>query len=172
MKRLLIVDSREKQKAIKKILEQFDKANVRHVSSKLLFGDYMDYNIPSIVIDRKQTIAELAKNVTVEKDRFRREIDKAVDAGAHLVILVEENRFKDRGEWKQVRNIADLLLWSSPYTQIRGEKVYRILRYWIEHEKLPISVAFCDKRQTGREILKIIYRGDFEPQEREENGEG
>lgn len=170
MNRLIIVDSREKPRAIKRILEYFDKHNVEHVTSKLLFGDYMDYNRPVIVIDRKQNIAELAKNCTIEHERFRNELELVKKAGATLVILVEENRYKDREEWVQVHNITDLLRWSSPYTQVRGEKVYRVLASW--SAKYPISVVFCDKRSTGRMILKILYEGEFGRLEGETNGKG
>ena len=151
----LIVDSREKQKAITKILNYFDKHEITYEVSKLLFGDYMDWNNPSIVIDRKQNIAELAKNCTSEHKRFRAELERAQKAGATLVILVEQNRYKDRDETIEVNSIEDLLRWSSPHTVIRGERVYRILVSWTA--KYPLRVEFCDKRSTGRRITEIIY---------------
>lgn len=151
----LLVDSREHQKRIKRLLETFDEAGIEHESTKLLFGDYMDYNRPGLVIDRKQNIAELAKNCTVEAERFKRELERAQRANSRLVILVEQNRYKDRDEWKHVEDISDLMLWSSPHTKIRGEKVFRVLSGWIN--KYNISVVFCDKRQTGHKILEILY---------------
>lgn len=155
---LIIVDSREKPKAIGKILEHFDRNGVEYEVSKLLFGDYMDYNRPGIVIDRKQNIAELAKNCTVEHERFKREMLRAEKAGAELVILVEQNRYKDRDEWVEVREISDLIRWSSPHTIVRGEKVFRILVSWCA--KYPIRVEFCDKRSTGKRILEILEEGE------------
>lgn len=159
MNKYIIVDTREKPKAIKGILEYFEKNGIEYERSKLLFGDYQDYNRPGIVIDRKQNIAELAKNCTTEAERFKREMDKARKAGSTLVILVEQNRYFDRGEWVSVNNIEDLLTWSSPNTTVRGEKVYRVLASW--RAKWPIDVIFCDKRSTGRMIIKILYNGDF-----------
>ena len=155
---LIIVDSREKPKAIGKILEHFDRNGVDYEVSKLLFGDYMDYNRPGIVIDRKQNIAELAKNCTVEHERFKREMLRAEKAGAELIILVEQNRYKDRDEWVEVREISDLIRWSSPHTIVRGEKVFRILVSWCA--KYPIRVEFCDKRSTGKRILEILGEGE------------
>lgn len=151
----LIIDSREKQKAIKSILKAFDSNGVEYETSKLLFGDYMDFSRPQIVVDRKQNIAELAKNCTTDHDRFARELERAKKAGSRLVILVEQNRYKDRDKWIRVETIDDLMLWSNPHTTIRGEKVFRILSSWMA--KYPIEVKFCDKRNTGKEILKIIY---------------
>ena len=155
MSKLLLVDTREKPKAIETILKQFDEAGIRYERTKLLFGDYMDYNRPQIVIDRKQNIAELAKNCTVEAERFKKELERAQRANSRLVILVEQNRYKDRDEWVRVNDIADLMLWSNPHTTIRGEKVFRVLSAWVN--KYDIEVRFCDKRVTGRTILEIIY---------------
>lgn len=155
MSKYLIIDSREKPKAIERTLQYLRDRGIEYEISKLLFGDYMDWNNPKLVIDRKQNIAELAKNCTVEHERFRRELEKAKKAGATLVILVEQNRYKDRDDWIQVETIADLIKWSSPHTRVRGEKIYRILVSWLA--KYPIRVEFCDKRSTARRILEIIY---------------
>lgn len=160
MSKYVIVDSREKPKAIERTLQYFSDHGIEYEVSKLLFGDYMDWNRPGVVVDRKQNIAELAKNCTVEHERFRREMEKARKAGAELVVLVEQNRYKDRGEWVEVNSIEDLLRWSSPHTMVRGEKVYRVLASWTA--KFPLRVEFCDKRQTGRRIAEILYRDENE----------
>lgn len=160
----IIVDSREKPKAIERTLQYFSDHGIEYEVSKLLFGDYMDWNRPGVVIDRKQNIAELAKNCTVEHERFRREMEKARKAGATLVVLVEQNRYKDRGEWVEVDSIEDLLRWSSPHTMVRGEKVYRVLASWTA--KYPLRVEFCDKRSTGRRIAEILYRDENEQNQR------
>lgn len=152
---MLLVDSREKSKAIKTILKEFEREGVPYSVTKLFIGDYQDYGNPFLIIDRKQSIQELAANCTRDHDRFKRELERAKAVGARLVILVEQNRYKDRDKWIHVETIEDLMLWSSPHTTIRGEKVYRVLRAWMA--KYPIRVEFCDKRQTGARILEIIY---------------
>ena len=152
---MLIVDSREKPKAIKTILSQFEAEGVPYMVSKLPIGDYMDFQRPSLIVDRKQNIAEIAKNVTTDRARFVRELERAKSVGSKLVILVEQNRYKDRDKWIHVEDVSDLMLWSSPHTKIRGEKVFRVLSELIY--KYDISVEFCDKRSTGKRILEIIY---------------
>lgn len=151
----IIVDTREKPHAIQGILNYFDANGYEYEKKKLDYGDYMNPERPEIVIDRKQNIKELAYNCTTEHERLLREIKRAQDDGAHIVFLVEQNRYIDRGEWIRVDKLVDLYLWTSPYTQVRGEKVYRILSDWIR--KLPISVVFCDKRQTGRVITELLF---------------
>ena len=153
----LLVDSREKPKAIQSIIKYFDSIGLVHESTKLLIGDYMDWNRPQICVDRKQNIAELAKNCTADHERFRRELERAQKANTTLVVLVEQNRYKDRDRWIHVETVEDLMLWESPHTTIRGEKVYRVLRSWMA--KYPLRVEFCDKRNTGRRIYEIIYEG-------------
>lgn len=158
--KFILVDTREKPKAIAQILADFERAGVKYDSSKLYFGDYADYNKPGRVIDRKQTIAELAKNCTGEHERFRAELERAKAVGAELIILVEQNRFKERGRWVRVEDISDLMLWESPHSTIRGEKIYRVLSSWCA--KYDLRVEFCDKRQTGKKILELIYDNEKE----------
>lgn len=153
--KFMLVDTREKPKAIEGILKTFKDSKIRYERTKLMIGDYQDFNRPHIIVDRKQSIAELAKNCTADHDRFKRELERAKSVRATLVILVEQNRYKDRDRWIHVETIEDLMLWTSPHTTIRGEKVYRVLRSWMF--KYPIQVVFCDKRQTGKKILEIIY---------------
>lgn len=152
---MLIVDTREKPRAITKILKYFDDNHIEYVRKKLDYGDYMDHKHPELSIDRKQNIQELSMNCTRDHARFRRELERTKAAGARLIILVEQNRYKDRDEWIHVRHIEDLMRWSSPYTQVRGEKVYRVLASWCA--KYPVRVEFCDKQSTGKRIYEIIY---------------
>ena len=155
----LISDTREKKN--QHVLDHFDKVGIRYEIAKLDYGDYMDAYRTDISIDRKQNIGELARNCTRESERFRREIERANKADSKLVILVEQNRYRDRDRWIHVESIADLMLWSSPHTKIRGEKVFRVLSSWMA--KYPIRIEFCDKRCTGKKIVEIIYGENYDP---------
>ena len=152
----LIIDSREHAKAITTIKRQFDEAGIQYSVSKLFIGDYQDFNRPQRIVDRKQSIAELAKNCTSDHARFRAELERAKDVGAELVVLVEQNKYKDRDKWIHAETIEDLMLWSSPHTTIRGEKVFRVLYSWCA--KYPLRVEFCRKCDTGKRILEILYK--------------
>lgn len=157
--KFMLIDSREKPKAIRSIVKYFDSIGLVYETSKLFIGDYQDFNRPGIIVDRKQNITELAKNCTADHERFRRELERAQKANTTLVVLVEQNRYKAGDRWIHVESIEDLLYWSSPHTEIRGEKVYRVLASWCA--KYPIEVRFCDKRETGREIIRIIYGENY-----------
>lgn len=155
MGQLIIIDTREKKDAITNIICSFQSCGYEYERSKLLFGDYVEYSNPLLVIDRKQNIQELAQCCASDHERFKRELERVKKVGAHLVILVEQNHYKDRDNLYRVDTIEDLMCWSSPHTQVRGEKVYRVLASWMA--KYPISVRFCNKKDTGNEIIRILY---------------
>lgn len=154
---IIEIDTREKPKAIEKIIDYFQQNEIKYIRSKLYYGDYRIMESPLLVVDRKQNIAELAKNCTVDHKRFRAEIERCKDVGGQLVILVEQNVYSDRGNKIRVKDISDLMLWSSPHTTIRGEQVFRVLASWCA--RYPVRVEFCEKRCTGKRIVEILQDG-------------
>lgn len=154
---IIEIDTREKPKAIEKIIDYFQQNEIKYIRSKLYYGDYRIMESPLLVIDRKQNIAELAKNCTVDHKRFRAELERCKDVGGQLVILVEQNVYSDRGNKIRVKEISDLMLWSSPHTTIRGEQVFRVLASWCA--RYPVLVEFCEKRCTGKRIVEILQDG-------------
>ena len=48
------IDSREKARAIRVIVEEFDRRGVHYFVSKLYVGDYMNYDNPRLII-RQET---------------------------------------------------------------------------------------------------------------------
>lgn len=89
---IIQIDSREKARAITKIVAEFDRQNITHPVSKLMVGDYMNYDNPRLIIDRKQNLSELCNNVCNDHDRFRRELILAQKNEIQLVILVEHGK--------------------------------------------------------------------------------
>lgn len=149
---MIIVDTREKPRAIVNILAEFEKQGVEHVRRALNFADYADPDkLPGIVIDRKQNLLEVASNVVQGRKRFVREIERCNHAGCHLVVLVEHS--------PQIRQLTDVIRWKNPRLKVSplavsGERLFRImkameLRYGIEWQ-------FCGKRSTGKRIIEIL----------------
>ena len=86
------IDTREKQRAIRKIIKTFDENGVKHFSSKLLVGDYMSLDNPRLIIDRKQNLQELCGNVCQQHERFKKELIKAwigCEKSGRCVVLAE-----------------------------------------------------------------------------------
>lgn len=147
----VFVDTREKARAIKKIIETFDRRGVTHISTKLYIGDYQRLDNPMIVVDRKQNLFEVAVNVCQDHKRFKDELLRAKAAGIHIVFLVEHGygikTLEDVREWKNPR------LKESPLA-MSGERLYKILSTMAQTYEC--EFRFCSKNETGDRIIEIL----------------
>lgn len=163
---IIQIDSREKSRAIKNIVAEFDRRGITHPVSKLMVGDYMNYDNPRLIIDRKQNLSELCSNVCQDHDRFRRELVMAQKNEIQLVFLVEHG--------KGIENLQDVIWWDNPrrFKRIKnksgawedvetkamqGEVLYKIL--CTQERKYGCRFLFCDKKDTGKEIIRILRDG-------------
>lgn len=163
---IIQIDSREKARAIKNIVAEFDRQGITHPVSKLMVGDYMNYDNPRLIIDRKQNLSELCSNVCQDHDRFRRELILAQKNEIKLVFLVEHG--------KGIENLSDVIWWDNPrrFKRIKnksgiwedvetkamqGETLYKIL--CTQERKYGCRFLFCDKKDTGKEIIRILRDG-------------
>jgi len=165
------VDTHEKARAIKKILNTFDKEKIQYFSSKLPVGDYVSLDNPRLSIDRKQNLSELCGDISeipkkdkngklkkysngalmTEKERFRRELERANQYGIKLIILCEHG--------KDINCLEDIIKWENPRLKesplaISGERLYKIL--YAMGKKYNVDYYFCVKAQTGNEIIRLL----------------
>lgn len=163
------IDSREKARAIRKIIKTFDEAGVNHFSSKLPVGDYMNLDNPRLVIDRKQNLQELCGNVCQQHERFKKELVKAMQINIQLVILVEHG--------PDIKSLEDVYFWKNPRKHevhwkwengkrvkyvvsakaVDGDQLYRSL--CTIRDRYNVQFAFCEKKDTGKEIIRILRDG-------------
>ena len=159
------IDSREKPKAIRSIIEEFDRQGIVHPVSKLWIGDYMNYDNPRVVVDRKQSLLEVVSNVTKDHERFRNEMLRAQQNGIKIVFLVEHG--------EGIESLEDVLFWENPrlykvkkvngkWTEYKtkattGETLYNILRTMTK--KYGVEFRFCRNEDTGRKIVEILTEG-------------
>ena len=167
------IDTREKQRAIRKIIKTFDDNDVKHFSSKLLVGDYMSLDNPRLIIDRKQNLQELCGNVCQQHERFKRELLKAINAGIQLVILVEhgpdiksledvwfwENPRKHEVRWRMVNGKREKYVVSAK--AVDGNQLYKSL--CTIRDQYNVRFEFCEKKDTGKEIMRILSGGGGDP---------
>ena len=147
----VIVDSREKAKAITKILAEFDKQGVKYASSKLFVGDYMSLDNPRLIIDRKQNLSELTNNVCQGHKRFRAELERANEYGIQLIILCEHGG--------QIKTLQDVQNWVNPRLKespmaMSGDRLYKVLLAM--SKKYGVRFEFCSKSQTGKRIIELL----------------
>ena len=148
---MIIVDTREKIRAIRMILEEFDRQGVEYVRRKLDFADYYNPEKPGIVIDRKQNLQEIAFNVVQGKARFVREIERCNRAGCHMIVLIEHS--------SKIKTLTDVIQWKNPRLKesplaVSGERLFKILKAMEGYYQ--IEFRFCDKRHTGKRILELL----------------
>lgn len=162
----IMIDTREKQHAIKRILSEFEEQGIQSISSKLYVGDYMSLDNPRLIIDRKQNLQELCGNVCQQHERFRRELIRAREAGIQLVILVEHG--------SDIKSVEDVYFWKNPRKHeirwkwengrrvkyvvsakaIDGNQLYRSLN--TIRDRYGVRFEFCEKSETGKRIIEIL----------------
>ena len=159
---IIQIDSREKAKAIQKIIAEFDRQGIKHPVSKLMVGDYMNYDNPRVIVDRKQNLTEVCSNVCQDHDRFRRELVLAKENGIQIIILCEHG--------KDIKSLEDVIFWKNPRSEkrkkidgkwqtvhtnaMKGDVLYKILTTL--QEKYGVLFEFCDKEETGKKIVEIL----------------
>jgi hypothetical protein len=145
------IDSREKSRAIKKILAEFEHQGIKHYVSKLYVGDYMSLDNPRLVIDRKQNLTEVCSNVCQDHERFRAELIRASESEIKVIILVEHGN--------GIETLEDVIWWQNPRLKaspkaVTGERLYKILQTL--ERKYGCKFMFCTKEETGEKILEIL----------------
>ena len=108
---------------------------------------------PKCCIERKMSLDELASCFTRGRDRFRREFERATEAGADVWLLIEG------GSWEAI----DKHRYRSKYNEnaMRASLIAWSIRY-------NLKVVFCKPETSGALIREILYR---DLKERMERGE-
>ena len=145
------VDSREKARAIQKIIAEFDNRGIKWFVSKLPVGDYQSLDNPRLVIDRKQNLLELCGNVCQQHKRFKAELERANEYGIKLIVLCEHGR--------GIKSLQDVMAWENPRLKesplaVSGERLFRILT--ARSNKHGVEFLFCTKQETGKRIVEIL----------------
>ncbi|MEG1470494.1 MAG: ERCC4 domain-containing protein [Anaerovoracaceae bacterium] len=158
------IDSREKERAIKKIVEEFDRQCIKHPISKLLVGDYMNYDNPRLIIDRKQNLSELCSNVCQDHERFRRELQRANENGIRVIFLIEHGNgikqltdviwWENPRRWKRIKNSTTGRFENVETKATEGDTLYKILR--TQEQKYGCEFLFCEKKDTGKRIIELL----------------
>lgn len=173
---IIQIDSREKARAIKKIDAEFDRQRIQHPVSKLIVGDYMNYDNPRVIVDRKQNLTEVCGNLTQQHKRFRAEALRAQELGIRLIILVEDSpkikSLDDVENWINPRRfqycrkhgiptrgdveaeIAEFVSRGGQKPPTTGKQLAKMMRTM--SERYGIQWEFCDKAHTGQRIVELL----------------
>lgn len=153
---VILHDSREQQ--TDQARRRYQSFGVPTEKAILDFGDYT-YNatlpegrmifdtskriIPLCAVERKMSLDELAACFTRERKRFEAEMQRAVQAGGRVFLLVEDSTWENlmNGKYRSKFNAK----------AFQGSLVAWIVRY----DLVPI---FCKAESSGPLIKEILYR--------------
>lgn len=163
---MIICDSREKKNS--HILRYFASHNIPYKITLMAIADYAVEDNGTVVVDRKQNLEEVCRNLTykgktanenggkkIPSDvaRFWREVRRAYENDIEMIVLVEHG--------EGIRQLRDVAFWNGSRSGITGRQLLD------EMDRVTaaygVKWTFCDKRETAREILYLLgYKEDGE----------
>lgn len=150
---IIQIDSREKKN--KDILKHFDSIEQKYIISKMYAGDYQNVNSTKILIDKKDSLVELASNLcrTTEHARIKREIARANDIECErFIFLIADNK---------IANMDEVHNWEVPrkrdgtkYTMVPPSTLEKIMKTM--NKKYGVEFIFCPRKNMGQKIIELL----------------
>lgn len=145
------------------------------IRTKLLVGDYTLPTDQSRCVDTKYGMAEVYNNLVQEHERFRRELELAMQAGVKLIVLVEEGDIPDLAavvHWKNPRRerwfrvnaahkagkLKNVKQAKTP--PLSSDRLFQMMQTMAE--RYGCEWRFCGKDRTGAVIWELLNQtGDY-----------
>jgi len=167
---ILLEDTRQQNSKHDLKHKYFEEHGIEVRRTKVYCGDYTLPTNQSICIDSKASIAELCGNICgKEHDRFRRECERAKEAGIKLIVLIENDRQQigTTGIWNPaIKRLEDLHRWANPRLFIRknGKQAYPNATKGVTLMKACMTFAkrysvdfqFCTPEESGAKIIELL----------------
>ena len=110
---------------------------------------------PACIVERKMSLDEAAACFTRERERFKREFERAGEAKAKIYLLIEG------GSWEKIRR-------HSYRSRFNPKAFLASLTAWMA--RYDTTIIFCEPGTSGALIREILYRDIKERLERGEYG--
>ncbi len=151
----IIVDTREQP--TKRAYDRYSLFSCPYRRQAMAYGDYT-YNftykgkklypegVPiqaGCIIERKSSLEELSGNLTHDRERFIKELEKAADAGATVYLLIENGNIQK--------------IYAGHYRTKFDKNAY-FASFVAMLAKYHIQPIFCPAEISGRIIYEILYR--------------
>lgn len=149
---VIIEDSRQKRGKHEEKRQYFMDHGHIVVRQQMKWGDYGLY--PSVVVDTKANIIEIAQNLcgnVTERTRFAEEMKGAKLAGIKLIFLIEDSRFSRQSDLYDVK----MKLHSGKVVQ--GTQLATAMS--ICEERYGCRFEFCSPDEAGYRIIEILEGG-------------
>ena len=146
---IIVEDSRQKKGMHELKHSHFDRMGVQLIRNMLPFGDYAVP--PSISVDTKADMAEIASNIGSDHKRFKNECIAARDAGCQLIILVENT--------DGITNVNEVHEWVNPELvyrprSITGERLQKAMLTM--SERYGVRFEFCKPEEAAEKIIELL----------------
>ena len=127
----------------------FEQMGVHIIRNKLPYGDYI--LSPSISVDTKRNMEEIANNISKDHVRFKNECIKAREAGCKLIILIENTY--------GIKSIDDVHTWINPDLVYRpkaitGQRLEKAMKTMTE--RYGVEFKFCTPEDSAKMIIKLL----------------
>lgn len=145
---VIIVDTREQKN--QHILDYLNDNKIPYIKEALLTGDYSFY-LPSypqlqldrcILVEKKNSLSEIAGNFTKGRDRFQREFERVSEEDFHVVIedatFTKVHNGSYRSNFPPNSMMGSILTWNARYKT----------PFW-----------FCPRNHSPELIIKLITYG-------------
>jgi hypothetical protein len=140
----IVCDTREKENG--HIIGAINKLGGHYSIETLKTADYA-YRIggelhTDLLIERKNSLDELAANITSGRERFERELQRAVEAKQRLLLLVEGGSYNGLFEGKYRAKVSDKAFQAALFTY---------------QERYGLETVFIAPQHAGRFIYNRFY---------------
>ena len=152
---VIIEDTRQKSGMHELKHSHFEEMGVQLVRNMLPFGDYA--MPPTISVDTKANMDEIAQNIGSDHKRFKRECIAARDAGCQLIILVENT--------EGISSVNDVHRWINPDLiyrprAITGERLQKAMITM--SERYGVRFEFCSPEESAQRIIELLGVGEHD----------
>lgn len=146
---VIVEDTRQKSGMHELKHQHFEEMGVELVRNMLPFGDYA--LPPSISVDTKADMAEIASNIGSDHQRFKRECIAAKNAGCQLIILVENT--------DGIRSVDEVHRWINPDIiyrprAITGERLEKAMKTM--NARYGVRFEFCEPEESAEKIMELL----------------
>lgn len=169
----IVEDTRQQKGKHERKHRWWDAHGIEVVRRKLDFGDYvLDVERPTVSVDTKASVAEVAANISGQHDRFKRECIRARDAGCLLVVLVENaDGFVEAADVAAWTNSVCLRCGrcdphalgkcvnprhKSTRKPVQGPRLAKAMETM--SKRYGVEFAFCHPAEAARVITEIVRR--------------
>ena len=172
---VLLEDTRNPESKHRNVHEWAEANGVTIIRTKLLVGDYTLPTDQSVCVDTKSGMQEVYSNVVQQHERFRRELELALQAGVKLIVLVEEGDVPDLAavvHWKNPRRerwfrvnaahkagkLKNVKQAKTP--PLSSDRLFQMMQTMAE--RYQCEWKFCGKDRTGAVIWELLNQtGDY-----------